>query len=79
MEIIKLDGANIDIDLTSNDKTSWKQAQCPWNKAEGANLHRCAVKNTSICSYFCGIEYEDTVMCCYPDKNISVDKEKQKI
>jgi hypothetical protein len=74
MKTITLDGANMDIDLTSADQTSWKQAKCPWNEAEKTNVHRCAVKNTSICEYFCGIKYLDNVLCCYPDKNESVDK-----
>ena len=68
-EIIKLSGANIDIDLTSQEKINWEQDQCPWNKKEGNNSHQCAVKNTSICDYFCGIEYPDTILCCYPNKN----------
>jgi hypothetical protein len=34
MEIKTLDGANMDIDLVSEDKTSWKQMKCPWNEAE---------------------------------------------
>lgn len=72
-----MDGANMDIDLTSQDKTSWKQSKCPRNEADGTNIHKCAVKNISICDYFCGIQYVDNVICCYPNKNISVDK-KQK-
>jgi len=77
MEIKKLDGANMDIDLISEDKTSWKQMKCPWNEKENVNTHKCAVKNISICEYFCGIEYLDNVLCCYPDKNTLVDN-KQK-
>lgn len=72
-EIKKLDGANMDIDLTSEGETSWKQMKCPWNQAEGSNAHKCAVKNTSLCPYFCGIEYADVVQCCYPNKNKLVD------
>ena len=71
-----LDGANLDIDLTSSDKISWKQNKCPWNEAEGVDVHKCAVKNTSICDYFCGIEYLDNVICCYPDKNTLVDNKQ---
>jgi len=68
--IKKLDGANMDIDLTTTgEKIGWKQDQCPWNKAEGTNEHKCAVKNISICLYFCGIEYLDNVLCCYPNEN----------
>jgi hypothetical protein len=66
----KLAGANMDIDLaTPANQISWTQAQCPWNAREGNNQHRCAVKNISICSYFCGVEYPDTLLCCFPDKN----------
>lgn len=69
-EIIKLKGANMDIELTTNkNDISWEQDQCPWNKVEEANTHKCAVKNKSICEYFCGIEYLDQVLCCYPNKN----------
>jgi len=75
--ILRLDGANMDIDLTSRDKTSWKQMKCPWNEAEGADKHKCAVKNVSICKYFCGVEYLDNILCCYPNKNTLTDN-KQK-
>ncbi|MFH1275879.1 MAG: hypothetical protein ABIH82_02100 [Candidatus Woesearchaeota archaeon] len=68
--IQKLDGANMDIDLITPQKNiSWKQEQCPWNKAESIHTHQCAIKNISICPYFCGIEYLDFVLCCYPHKN----------
>jgi hypothetical protein len=65
----RLKGANFDIDLTSREKISWEQDACPWNEKEGTNLHRCAVKDTSLCGYFCGLEYPDTLVCCYPDEN----------
>jgi hypothetical protein len=66
----KLTGANMDIDLaTPADQIPWQQAKCPWNAVEGSDQHRCAVKNVSICPYFCGVEYLDTLLCCYPDKN----------
>ena len=65
----KLAGANMDIDLTSSDNISWKQEKCPWNDDENTSIHKCAVKNISICQYFCGIEYIDKVLCCYPNKN----------
>jgi hypothetical protein len=66
----KLDGANMDIDLaTPEDEIHWKQDNCPWNVVEGNNQHKCAVKNVSICRYFCGIEYLDNVLCCYPHEN----------
>jgi len=73
MKNLILDGANMDIDLTSEDSTSWKQMKCPWNEAEGKNIHKCAIKNVSICDYFCGIEYLDNVLCCYPEKNTLID------
>jgi len=65
----KLSGANMDIDLTSNGKVDWNQSICPWNEKESSNIHKCAVKSTSICEYFCGIEYLDTVICCFSNEN----------
>jgi hypothetical protein len=66
----KLIGANMDIDLaTPAAQISWLQEKCPWNVVEVTNQHRCAVKNISICPYFCGVEYLDTLLCCYPDEN----------
>jgi hypothetical protein len=68
--IRKLDGANMDIDLASDkNDISWKQDRCPWNEFEGTIKHKCAVKNISICKYFCGIEYLDNILCCYPNEN----------
>ena len=50
--IRKLDGANMDIDLTSGDQNlGWNQDSCPWNVKDKTNKHRCAVKGTSICGY----------------------------
>lgn len=67
--IKELSGANMDIDLTSNKSDiSWEQDICPWNKDENTNIHKCAVKNTSICKYFRGIKYLDKVLCSYPDE-----------
>lgn len=69
-EIRKLKGANMDIDLVSLEKKiHWKQDKCPWNITEKTKKHKCAVKNISICPYFCGIEYLDKVLCCYLNKN----------
>lgn len=66
----KLIGANMDIDLASGENSiSWRQDKCPWNEAEHTDRHKCALKNVSICPYFCGIEYLDTVLCCYPQEN----------
>ncbi len=68
--IHKLKGANMDIDVaTPAGQIAWQQDMCPWNQAEGTNNHRCAVKNISICPYFCGVEYLDTLLCCYPENN----------
>jgi hypothetical protein len=77
-EIKKLDGANMDIDLISQKKTSWKQMKCPWNENEGVNTHKCAIKNVSICPHFCGIEYLDNILCCYPNKNKLIDNKLKK-
>jgi hypothetical protein len=74
--IRKLDGANMDIDLVTNkNKIDWKQDKCPWNESEGTSEHKCAIKNISICKYFCGIEYLDNIMCCYPNDNPLKGKE----
>lgn len=68
--IQKLRGANLDIDLaTPPADIPWTQEACPWNAAEATTRHRCAVKNTSICPYFCGVEYLDTLLCSYPHEN----------
>ncbi len=71
METIRrLNGANMDIALaTLPGALSWSQDPCPWNEAEGTKKHRCAVKDVSICRYFCGIDYQDTLLCCYPHEN----------
>lgn len=63
---LKLKGANMDIDLTTNpENISWKQSKCPWNEKENTNIHKCAIKNISICHYFNGIEEPDIVLCKY--------------
>lgn len=68
--IRKLSGANMDIDLvTLQEEIGWKQDLCPWNADEHTPRHRCAVKNVSLCPYFCGVEYPDTLLCCYPHAN----------
>ncbi len=41
----------MDIDLTSAKSVGWKQEACPWNTEEKTDMHKCAVKNTSICKY----------------------------
>jgi len=73
--IRQLNGANMDIDLaTPHDQISWEQDPCPWNEAEKTDAHKCAVKDVSICRYFCGIKYLDTLLCCYPHENPLKDK-----
>ena len=70
-KINELQGANMDIDLVS-DNLSWNQDSCPWNMADNTKEHKCAIKNTSICKYFCGIKYLDKVLCSYPFENKGV-------
>ena len=81
-KVQQLSGANMDIDLTSSESDiSWEQSICPWNKEENTNEHKCAIKNTSICKYFCGIKYLDSVVCSYPYENTEViidDEESEK-
>lgn len=68
--IRRLRGANMDIDLASPDGSiAWQQDACPWNRAEKGMEHKCAVKNVSLCRYFCGVDYLDTLLCCYPHAN----------
>jgi hypothetical protein len=62
-----LGGGNMDIDLIPKPDLGWEQEACPWNAADGVLAHKCAVKDTSICRYFLGIEPPDTVLCAYPD------------
>jgi hypothetical protein len=67
-DLLHLKGANMDIDLaTPAGQIFWAQETCPWNQAESAQTHRCAVKNISICPFFRGIEYLDVVVCSYPN------------
>ena len=67
-KIKELQGANMDINLTS-ENVAWNQSVCPWNEADNTTEHKCAVKDTSICKYFCGIKYLDSVLCSYPYEN----------
>lgn len=68
-DIRKLKGANMDIDLaTPKGDIAWEQERCPWNEAEHTDIHRCAVKNVSLCRYFRGVEYLDTLLCSYPNE-----------
>lgn len=73
-KIKKIIGSNMDIDFSNDD---FGNSQCPWNLAENRKEHKCAVKNTSICKYFCGIQYLDSVLCSYPYENISVLTEEE--
>lgn len=59
-KINKIMGANMDIDFSN---PNFGNSDCPWNLAESTDSHKCAVKNTSICPYFCGIQYLDSVLC----------------
>lgn len=68
-KIIKRIGANMDIDFSNAD---FGGSVCPWNAADKTDEHKCAVKNTSICPYFCGIQYLDSVLCSYPHETLSV-------
>jgi len=65
----------MDIDLaTPKENIAWAQDRCPWNVAENTDIHKCAVKNVSICPYFRGVEYLDTVLCCYPGEDLLQNK-----
>ena len=68
-KIKKLKGSNMDIDFSV---AAWGDSKCPWNVEENTNEHKCAVKNTSICKYFCGIQLLDSVLCSYPHEATSV-------
>ncbi|MGN0802438.1 MAG: hypothetical protein ACI4MF_07595 [Candidatus Faecivicinus sp.] len=65
----KLMGANMDIDFSNRE---FGNSQCPWDADEPDTRHKCCVKNTSICPYFCGIQYLDSVLCSYPFENRTV-------
>jgi len=69
--IKKLIGSNMDIDFSNAD---FGNSKCPWNEAEQTNQHKCAVKNISICKYFCGVQLLDSVLCSYPHQNVTVLK-----
>lgn len=70
-KVKELKGSNMDIDLTS-ESVDWNQSSCPQNKEENSKENKCAVKDTSICKYFCGIKYLDSVLCSYPYENVDV-------
>ena len=65
-KILKLKGANMNIDLeTDSKKIHWKQDKCPWNLKEKTSKHKCAIENVSLCKYFNGIESPDIVLCTF--------------
>lgn len=68
-KVRKLIGSNMDIDFSNGD---FGGTVCPWNADEKTDSHKCAVKNTSICKYFCGVQYLDSVLCSYPHENLTV-------
>lgn len=75
-KVKELKGANMDIDLVS-ENVDWKQTSCPWNDEENTKEHKYAVKDMSICKYFCGIKYLDSVLCSYPYENLDVLSEEE--
>ena len=68
-KIKKIIGANMDIDFSNPE---FGNSQCPWNVTENTHEHRCAVKDTSICKFFCWIQFLDSVLCSYPNENLKV-------
>ena len=60
MKISEICGANMDVDLVS-DNVGWEQSAFPWSEAEQIKEQKCAVKDISVCKYFCGIRYLDTI------------------
>lgn len=68
-KIIRRMGSNMDIDFSNPD---YGDSRCPWDADEPLTDHKCAVKNTSICPFFCGIQYLDSVLCSHPYKNTDV-------
>lgn len=72
-KINRIIGSNMDIDFSNRE---FGNSQCPWNMEEKTTKHKCAVKDTSICKYFCGLQYLDSVLCSFPNVNISVLSEE---
>ena len=62
-------GANMDIDFSN---PAYGSSRCPWDADEPSKEHKCAVKNISICPYFCGIQCLDSVLCSYSNVNKDV-------
>jgi hypothetical protein len=56
----KIPGGNIDIDFSKVNGMVWEPGECPWGPE-----HKCAVKNTSMCDYFEGVEAPDIILCSY--------------
>lgn len=73
-QVKKLMGSNMDIDFSNAD---FGNSVCPWNAAEKTDSHKCAIKNVSICKYFCGVQYLDSVLCSYPYENVAVLKREE--
>lgn len=65
----KITGANMDIDFSN---LNFGNSRRPWNADKNTNVHKRAVKDESICKYFCGIQYLDSVLCSYPHENLTV-------
>jgi len=65
----KLTGANMDIDWRQPGSIAWQQ-DCVLEQAEGSAAHHWRLK-TSPFAVFCGVEYIDTLLCCYPNPSNS--------
>ena len=52
----------MDIDFSQTPDMDWEAGLCTRGQE-----HKCAVKNTSICKYFQGLEYPDVVLCSYSE------------
>jgi len=57
----------MDIDLIPKTNLKLEQQTCPWNKADGVQIHKYAIKDTSICRYFRGFKHLDIILCLCPD------------
>lgn len=63
--MLNISGADMDIDFQTK---VFGDSNCPWSKDDGVS-HKCAIKGTSICKYFNGVQRLDTVMCSYDEEN----------
>ena len=73
-KIKKLIGANMEIEISNSP---FGDSKCPWDNDDKSTEHKCAVKSVSICKYFCGVQYLDSILCSYPHENISVLKQDE--